>query len=133
MTKDAVVKTRCIMKNIICCMFIGIISCVIFMSVIKEFIFHNSLKNAIENNGNITYFRSHIELYELYNFSRGENSYILWIGRVHKDCLLLPSGPPIYIFDADGNLIDFVSDSGDSPSFYKKWPEISSVNKTTER
>lgn len=29
-------------------------------------------------------------------------------------CILLPSSPPIYIFDADGLLIDYIRDPGDT-------------------
>lgn len=33
-----------------------------------------------------------------------------------------PSGPPIYIFDAAGVLVDHTVDSGDDPAFHARWP-----------
>jgi hypothetical protein len=34
---------------------------------------------------------------------------------------LLPSGPPTYVFDSAGQLIDWTSDSGDDSRFQKEW------------
>ena len=34
----------------------------------------------------------------------------------------IPSGPPCYVFDANGQLIDWTVDVGDDPRFQEKWP-----------
>ena len=34
---------------------------------------------------------------------------------------VVPSGPPVYVFDADKNLVDWCHDIGDDPYFMKKW------------
>jgi hypothetical protein len=34
---------------------------------------------------------------------------------------LLPSGPPAYVFDESGRLIDWVQDSGDNSEFQNRW------------
>ena len=38
--------------------------------------------------------------------------YVVWIGRTGK--VLLASGPPVYVFDASGNLVGRSADIGDS-------------------
>lgn len=44
------------------------------------------------------------------------------IGKIgNHDLLYLPSGPPAYIFDKNGNLIDYSLDTGDDPDFLSKW------------
>ena len=35
--------------------------------------------------------------------------------------LALPSGPPIYVFDSKGMMVDWTLDSGESPRFKKAW------------
>ena len=34
---------------------------------------------------------------------------------------LVPSGPPVYVFDSTGRLVDWTTDSGDDPRFQGKW------------
>ena len=34
---------------------------------------------------------------------------------------LVPSGPPVYVFDSTGRLVDWTTDSGDDPRFHEKW------------
>jgi hypothetical protein len=33
-----------------------------------------------------------------------------------------PSGPPMYVFDRTGRLVDWTTDSGDDDAFWKRWP-----------
>ena len=40
--------------------------------------------------------------------------------------LALPSGPPAYVFDRNGKLIDWTMDMGDDPAFQRAWPMKSS-------
>lgn len=42
---------------------------------------------------------------------QGGRSYIVWIGRSRG---VIVSGPPVYVFDSFGTLVDFVGDSGES-------------------
>jgi len=35
--------------------------------------------------------------------------------------LALSSGPPVYIFDSEGKLLDWTLDSGDDPRFSERW------------
>ena len=51
----------------------------------------------------------------------GEDYYELIGGIGDYDILYLPSGPPAYIFDKNGNLIDYSLDTGDDPDFLNKW------------
>ena len=34
---------------------------------------------------------------------------------------LVPSGPPVYVFDSTGRLVDWTTDSGDDPRFQDQW------------
>ena len=43
------------------------------------------------------------------------------VGKRPSSALSLPSGPPAYIFDETGTLVDWTADLGDSPSFVSKW------------
>jgi len=56
----------------------------------------------------------------LQSFQRNENKYLLWAGP-SAPWYLLHSGPPTYIFDDSGRLIDWTPDRGDTPTFDKKW------------
>jgi len=52
----------------------------------------------------------------------GEKNYTVVIGKLPKTSLLvLPSGPPAYIFDERCILIEWCRDTGDNPHFMEKW------------
>lgn len=53
-------------------------------------------------------------------FHLGEDHYVLVVEKMANLCLL-PSGPPCFVFDEDGDLVDWVHDSGDAPSFHQRW------------
>jgi len=42
---------------------------------------------------------------------QGGRSYVVWIGRSRG---VIVSGPPVYVFDSFGTLVDYVGDSGES-------------------
>jgi hypothetical protein len=46
--------------------------------------------------------------------------YLLWTGKVPAGWRLA-SGPPAYVFDKTGQLIDWTVDNGEAPTFYEKW------------
>ena len=39
----------------------------------------------------------------------------------YANLFLLPSGPPVLIFDAKNVLVDYCSDVGEAPAFNEKW------------
>jgi len=49
------------------------------------------------------------------------------IGKPIISPLSLPSGPPAYVFDDTGALVDWTSDRGDTPRFVKKWGSFSNA------
>ena len=49
------------------------------------------------------------------------------IGERFSSPLSLPSGPPAYIFDDTGALVDWTGDRGDAPSFVSKWGSLSNA------
>lgn len=53
--------------------------------------------------------------------SIGGEIYTMIILNSEPGFLHFPSGPPQLVFDSKGNLVDWVSDSGDSPSFVERW------------
>lgn len=47
-------------------------------------------------------------------------TYYLAEGEVPPD-YVLASGPPVYVFDSRGKLVEWIRDSGDEPSSMSKW------------
>lgn len=45
----------------------------------------------------------------------------------------LPSGPPTYIFDSTGSLVDWTSDYGDDSAFERRWPLGATRQRLTPR
>src|SRR5207302_9745591 len=56
--------------------------------------------------------------YEILGQARGSRQ---WVGSI---CVFaaLPSGPPAYIFDGNGHLVEWTPDSGDDSQFQRRWP-----------
>lgn len=55
-------------------------------------------------------------------FLHGKRTYIEVLGNIPKPSLLtLPSGPPAYVFNEFGVLVDWTADRGEDPRFVKKW------------
>jgi hypothetical protein len=53
----------------------------------------------------------------------GNQQYVFIIGRMTPLWLItISSGPPCYVFDARGGLIDWTADMGDDSRFVKRWP-----------
>jgi hypothetical protein len=46
---------------------------------------------------------------------QGGKQYVVWIGRPRG---AIVSGPPVYVFDSNGSLVDWVADSGDSDNTF---------------
>ena len=65
--------------------------------------------------------------YEICKFVYSGKTHLEVIG---KPVILLfspPSGPPAYIFDENGRIVDWCRDIGDNPSFIKKWGDFSNA------
>jgi hypothetical protein len=56
-------------------------------------------------------------------FSQGGREYLLLWGH-WRAFPRFPSGPPLYVFDGAGRLVDWVGESGDN-DFYARWPGAS--------
>ena len=61
-------------------------------------------------------------------FAHAEKTYVEVLGDAHTSLLSLPSGPPAYIFDETGLLVDWTADRGDAPTFVNKWGSFSNAN-----
>jgi hypothetical protein len=46
---------------------------------------------------------------------QGGKTYVVWIGRPRG---VIVSGPPVYVFDSTGYLVDHVGDAGDSDNMF---------------
>jgi hypothetical protein len=51
---------------------------------------------------------------------RGENFFLI-LGNYSTFVFDTSSGPPAYIFNNSGTLVDWTADSGDDPAFEKRW------------
>lgn len=54
-------------------------------------------------------------------FDHGGIPYLRVFARMPSLLLALPSGPPVYVFNSKGDLIDWCGDSGDNGAFIRKW------------
>ena len=54
-------------------------------------------------------------------FAQDGQEYLLLRGRT-RSFPRFPSGPPMYLFDRTGKLVDWVGDSGDAPAWWNRWP-----------
>ena len=75
--------------------------------------------NIKKNHSNIQQFiESDISVSHLYYVEKPPMQYIWWempTKRIHA------SGPPVFIFDENGDCCDYTPDIGDDPKFQKEW------------
>ena len=57
----------------------------------------------------------------IYSRQSGGTTYLQVEGTL-PSWLLLPSAPPMYIFDTTGKLVDWTGDYGEDPAFRRRWP-----------
>ena len=57
----------------------------------------------------------------IYSRQSGGTTYLEVVGTL-PPLPSLPSGPPTYIFDSTGSLVDWTSDYGDDAAFERHWP-----------
>lgn len=62
-------------------------------------------------------------------WERDGTNYIAVYGPIRAK-LALPSGLPVYVFDATGNMVDWTLDSGDDGKFQKAWSRIKDTRMT---
>lgn len=60
-------------------------------------------------------------------FPHNGKTHIELIGKPVTSLTSLPSGPPAYVFDETGVLVDWTADRGDTPSFVRKWGSLSNA------
>jgi hypothetical protein len=56
--------------------------------------------------------------------NRSGEDYLVVLGNVPNEGLSLPSGPPAYIFNKSGNLVDWTGDLGEASDFLRKWGNL---------
>jgi hypothetical protein len=64
---------------------------------------------------------------QILKFTYGGKTHIEVIGKPVTFFLSLPSGPPAYIFNENGVLVDWSRDVGDNPSFGNRWGGFSNA------
>ena len=64
---------------------------------------------------------------QIRRFVHDGKTHIEVVGEPATSLLSLPSGPPAYIFDERGALVDWCRDLGDQSSFVKKWGSFSNA------
>ena len=64
---------------------------------------------------------------EIRKFVHNEKVHLEVIGEPFQSALSVPSGPPAYIFNESGALVDWCRDLGDQPSFVAKWGGFSNA------
>lgn len=57
-------------------------------------------------------------------FVHNDKIYIVVVGNPALGHLVFPSGPPAYIFDERGALVDWCYDLGDNTAFVRKWGDF---------
>lgn len=65
------------------------------------------------------------------SLKRNETNYFEVIGRPTVSPLSVASGPPAYIFDENGQMIDWAADRGENSSFVRKWGTLSNATYIT--
>ena len=66
-----------------------------------------------------------------FGFTVDGKKYLALFGEV-ESFPAFPSGPPVYVFDQAGSLVDWTSNEGDDEAFHKKWPEAFHGSKITD-
>jgi len=69
----------------------------------------------------VTFLESYSDVTDIAKLTIDGKPYIKVIRDVDSSILHLPSGPPVYIFDRSGVLVDWTLDLGDDPAFELRW------------
>lgn len=80
----------------------------------------------------IVRFAGRIEITKVTRCENGEDLYYVLFGVFPPD-YVLASGPPAYVFDKKGDLLEWVEDSGEEPKAMEKWVRGSCRDTTIEQ
>ena len=81
---------------------------------------------------NLTVFlRLRPDVEKIQSFTHSGKTYLEVFGRATNVGLSLPSGPPVYVFDESGTLVDWAADLGEASAFNNKWASFSNAIPTT--
>lgn len=93
----------------------------------------NSYYRTVSPNGDgIVEFAGRIEIKKVTRCENGEDVYYVLSG-VSPPGYVLASGPPVYVFDKKGDLLEWVEDSGEQPKVMEKWVRGSCKDTTIEQ
>jgi|GEM_PF-2565907 len=73
---------------------------------------------------NLTAFLEAMQPQEVRYCEQDGSTYFLVVGKPVTSLFSLPSGPPAYVFDGAGNLVEWCGDLGDNPDFCKRWSKL---------
>ena len=75
----------------------------------------------------ITFLAARPQPSRIRKFVHNGQVYVEVLGKPIMSPLSVPSGPPSYIFDETGALVDWAADRGENPSFVSKWGSFSNA------
>ena len=73
----------------------------------------------------VKFLQARPEALKIRKFTNEDKTYIEVLGYPTRPGLSLPSGPPSYVFNESGILVDWASDRGEASAFVKKWGSLS--------
>ena len=113
-------KNKTLFRTIVFALIVLLIMLVSYGIYSLEFIRYPSANEQLDD-----FLKDNRQICCIQNIVVNDRAYTLVIGRIPSgSLLLLPSGPPAYIFDERKILLDMSRDIGDNPSFIKKWGEF---------
>ena len=116
-------KMRTIIKNVL--LVLLVIVSIFCLAVFSEYLSYYAVKPSSETITLTNFLNSKVRVRDVRKFEIENKTNTVVIGI--PGLLSFPSGPPVYIFDEQGVLVDWCYDSGDAPLFYKKWEHLLSA------
>lgn len=80
---------------------------------------------------NLIAFTEVMQTRELHSFTFQGRTHFVATGNP-KDSIWIVSGPPAYVFDENGFLVDWTRETGDDPAFAERWGRFHAKKKTTK-
>jgi hypothetical protein len=78
-------------------------------------------KSDINNFFDSKIIEKYTDVFKCYQFSHGEEQFLLFIFMEKNVYEALPSGPSACVFKKNGNFVDYCWDTGDAPVFLREW------------
>lgn len=94
--------------------------------LISEFTYLPRVAPPSEGTNLRDFLRSRAIITRLKRFQLGGSNYVMVVGKIPFS-IHGASGPPVYVFDAKGELIDWAAERGDATQFQKTWIGASNV------